>query len=319
MKRTIFFSAVILAMSACSPADVEKAGNEMGRPRAQQVVFHQATADEGLSDYWYQGKAEVTSYELSQNRYRDVHPGEAILIFVTEDFLTDKLVKNDNYSNPNSIPILKANMVRKFPTGIYDYSMMTSVFTPTETSAYPQTLKVSNSSQEWCGHTYMQVNKVGQGYNMTLHSYFENEADKIVIAPDAMFEDEMYNRIRMNPAGLPKGNIELFPSLTVTRLMHLSFKKLPAIAKTGAYAGRDFKGRNLRVYSLEYPSIQRTLEIVFEAEEPYRIVGWKDVYPSAFDGLPRVTLAKRKKSILSDYWKQNGLEDMRMRKELNLD
>jgi len=55
-----------------------------------------------LDDYWYQGKAEISSYQLEQARYSDVHPGEAVLVFVTEDFLTDKQVKNDNYTNKNS-------------------------------------------------------------------------------------------------------------------------------------------------------------------------------------------------------------------------
>ncbi|MEM1407815.1 MAG: septum formation inhibitor Maf, partial [Bacteroidota bacterium] len=39
-----------------------------------------------FNNYWYAGKAEITSYELKQSRYGEVHDGEAVLIFVTEPF-----------------------------------------------------------------------------------------------------------------------------------------------------------------------------------------------------------------------------------------
>ncbi len=318
MKSNFLIILSAFAFGACAPVG---SGNEREEavPGAKPVVFETTASSTSLSDYWYQGKAEVTSYELLQNRYNNVHPGEAVMIFVTEDFLTDKLVKNDNYVNPNSVPILKNNMVRNFPTGLYDYSLMTSVFTPVNTKEQPVTLKISSSSQEWCGHTYMQVNRVGQGYNMTLHSYFENEADKITITPTAIFEDELYNRIRMNPQNLPIGNLEIFPSLMVVRLRHLNFEPLQVKASLSPYEGKDFKGKELMSYSLTYPAISRQLDIVFENLAPYKIVGWRDAYPSAFDGQERITLAKRKKTIMSPYWQQNGLEDMKLRKELQLD
>ena len=318
MPREFIYILTLALVWGCSPMGKEIADEPTGPP-AREVVYRPAAGPVGLGDYWHQGKAEVTSYELLQNRYDDVHPGQAVMIFVTEDFLTDKLVKNDNYTNPNSVPILKNNMVRKFPTGLYDYSMMSSVFTPVQTDEHPHTLKISSSSQEWCGHTYMQVNRVGQGYNMTLHSYFENEADQVRIAPSALFEDELYNRIRMDPKSLPVGDIEIYPSLMVLRLMHQSFEPLAAKAALSDYSGKDFKGKGLKAYELSFPSIDRNLAIIFKAEAPYRIIGWKDAYPSAFDQQQRVTIAKRKKSVMSPYWQQNGLEDMKLRKALDLD
>ena len=59
------------------------------------------------------------------------------MIFVTEDFLTEKQVKNDHYKNPKSVSILKNNQISKFPTGIYDYSIMKSVFTPIDIKEFP--------------------------------------------------------------------------------------------------------------------------------------------------------------------------------------
>ena len=50
------------------------------------------------TNYWTQGKAEVNVYELSQNRYKENHSGNVVSIFVTEDFLTEKQVKNEYWN-----------------------------------------------------------------------------------------------------------------------------------------------------------------------------------------------------------------------------
>ena len=49
-----------------------------------------------FSRYWQQGKAELTSYTLEQARYGEIHQGEAVLVFVTEDLSKTKQVKLDN-------------------------------------------------------------------------------------------------------------------------------------------------------------------------------------------------------------------------------
>lgn len=316
MRNIIFLGICILLASCQNNTETSKATPSPAK--AIPAATKNFDSDNKLSKYWYEGKAEVSRYELQQNRYRDVHPGEAILIFVTEDFLTDKQVKNDNYSNPNSIPILKANMIRKFPTGLYDYSMMTSVFTPVGNSDYPNTLKVTTSSQEWCGHTYMQLNLGSNNYDVTLHSYFENEADQDIEVPVKILEDELFNRIRINPDNLPTGKMELLPSTVVARLMHLKYQPYEAVLSLAPYSGSEFEGEALQVYTIEYPELNRTLEIVFEQTAPYEIAGWKDSYPSAFDRQVRSTIAKKTHQIKNAYWSKNSLEDMEVRAELGL-
>lgn len=306
-----------LWLTACGPGEpAPRETGEAARTVATADVFDNSAG--GLSDYWYQGEAEVTRYELQQNRYGDVHAGEAVMIFVTEDFLTDKQVKNDRYQNPNSVLILKNNMIRKFPTGIYDYSMMTSVFTPVETSKNPMTLKVTTSSQEWCGHTFMQVNWEEDGYRTTLHSYFEKEADQVTKAPHAILEDELYNRIRIHPDGLPTGDLTILPSTMYVRLRHHPFEPVQAQATLHNYEGTDFTGEQLQAYRLVFPDHDRTLEIVFEKEAPYRIAGWTDRYPSMFDGQMRTTIARATKTIMTAYWQQNSREDQHLRRKLGL-
>lgn len=313
MKKILGLLLACLLCSYCS--NPENRTEDQG---TAQPVVNKIEETSGLSDYWYQGEAEINRYTLEQNRYKDVHPGEAVLVFVTEDFLTDKQVKNDNYTNPNSVPILKNNILKKFPTGIYDYSIMSSVFTPVETKKQPHTLKVTTSSQEWCGHTFMQINKDGKHYKTKLHSYFENEGDQERRVPIAMLEDEIFNRIRMNPKTLPTGKMQILPGTVYTRLRHFEFKPVEASASLGNYEGSDFEGDQLNVYQLRYPALNRTLEIIFEAEAPYEIIGWIDAYPSAFDRQVRKTIARRTHSIMSAYWTKNGLNDMALREQLGL-
>ena len=99
-----------------------------------------------FNDYWYNGTAELTRYKLEQGRYGELHEGDAVLIFVTEDFRSDTQVKYEGGDRKNVAPILKLNFTKKFLTGVYPYSLMTSIFTPVDVN--DKTIKVSTSVQE---------------------------------------------------------------------------------------------------------------------------------------------------------------------------
>lgn len=306
----------LLLFSACA-----KQSDSSTSTNGQAVRVNQAPAATKLGDYWYQGKAELSRYKLLQNRYKDQHPGEVVMIFVTEDFLTDKQVKNDNYTNPNSVPILKNNIVKTFPTGIYTYNIMTSVFTPVNTADQPRTLKVSNSSQEWCGQSYMQVNydEREKAYDFMLHSYFENEADKTGRVQAQWMEEEFFNRIRIAPDQLPTGKATVLPSTEYSRLTHRAYSPAQAELSLIDYTGADFSGEGLMNYTIHYPELKRDVEIIFEKEAPHHIIGWRDTYPSLFDKQPRTTIAKRTHTIMDAYWQHNALQDQAMRQDLGLD
>jgi len=122
--------------------------------------------------YWYAGDAEITSYTLEQARYGELHDGEAVMIFVTEPFSTNKMAKSDSPSEKD-VSVLKLNFTKNFNTGIYPYSMMNSTFFPFKNSLH--SLKISSSTQEWCGHTYMEMQNKGK-FDIDIKSYFENES-----------------------------------------------------------------------------------------------------------------------------------------------
>lgn len=282
------------------------------------VATSMSPIPEGLSDVWYEGKAELNTYTLQQNRYADQHPGKAVLIFVTEDFRTDKLVKDEGNNHPDGINVLKANYIRRFTTGLYDYSIMTSTFTPVDRSAYPHTMKVSTSVQDWCGQIYMQVGKDGKQYKSQIHSYFEQVADQRTKVPATLMEDELFSLIRMAPEALPTGTITILPGTAYTRLLHADFTPQKAEVSLAAYQGDDFTGDGLLAYTVRFAQNDRTLSIVFQQEPPYQIEGWLDTYPSVFDGKPRQTIARRQKTTWSPYWKKNSAADSTLRESLGV-
>jgi hypothetical protein len=261
--------------------------------------------------YWNQGKAELTRYHLDQARYGEMHAGEAVLIFVTEPFLPDKQVKLERGDPSKGISVLKLNFVRKFFTGIYPYSLMTSTFTPVG-SPNARALKVASSSQEWCGQTFTQLNLRGGQYRGLLRSYFEAEGDRDFEVAPAVLEDELWTRIRLAPETLPVGEVEVVPALQYARLWHKEVRPEKATASLRA-EGKD------SVYSLDYAAIPRKLVIRFENAFPYKITGWEETQPGGFEGSSLLTTkAVATGSLLLDYWRRHSNVDAHFRNQLGL-
>ena len=279
-----------------------------------------------FKSYWGRGKAELNRYSLQQARYGSNHTGEAILIFVTEDFLTDQKVKNETYKNNNSTQVLKLNFNRKFITGIYDYSTMVSVFTPIHSFKYPYTLKVSASSQEWCGHTYAQLVFDENEYELVSHSYFEKEVFENYELDPVLLEDDIMLRLRISPNDLPIGKIRIIPSLLDSRFRHFRLSVESAIAEKLPNRDTSFPGRDLKVYKIQYVSIDRVFKIIYQDQFPYTIMGFieetetkKAKSKKSISGRKsQVTEAIRTHSVMSDYWIRNQPRHKPLRKKLGL-
>jgi len=275
------------------------------------ISWSAQSIDDSFRKYWYQGKAELTRYGLQQARYGEIHKGDAVLIFVTEPFLSDKQVKYEHGEKSKAQSVLKLNLTRKFFTGIYPYSLMTSIFTPVDYQKQ-RTLKITSSSQEWCGHTFTQMNWRNGSYDVVVRSYFQDEGDQNFKIQQAWLEDEFWTRIRLAPETLPVGDVEIVPGLQFVRLWHKDAKPVKAAAKIT----EDGK---LKVYSVDYPSINRQLIIRFQKQFPHEIESWEETQPGGFGGsAPLTTKAVKTKTILLDYWNRHGNEDAHYRKELGL-
>jgi hypothetical protein len=162
------------------------------------------------------------------------------------------------------------------------------------------------------------LNLIGGKYKYEQRSYFEREGDVSNTMNAAFLEDELYTVLRMNPELLPKGDFPIIPALNFMQLKHLSNRTYKANAGIRTYKENAFQGEKLNEYRVRFPELKRELRIVFENKAPYKVVGWLDSFPSAFDGKIRTTRADLKKQKMIAYWKQNSLNDSSLRKELGL-
>lgn len=275
-------------------------------------------SDPDFKEYWYTGEAEISRYNLQEIRYGEVREGDAVLVFVTEDFLTDRQVKLESPRDGRPITsVLKLNFMKEFVTGVYKYNMMTSVFTPVGYDRRSRSLKVQSSSQEWCGMTYFQLNLRDDNYDIKGHSYFEQEGDYETSLNAAWLEDELWTKLRLSPELLPVGDIEIIPGAFAVRTSHSGWSTEKAKASKENYRGNEYPGDSLMAYTLNYENRDRTLTIVYESLFPHKIAGWKEIQTTP-TGDTLKARSVRTHTINTPYWKQNAKADENLRKKLGL-
>ena len=261
---------------------------------------------------WSDGQAEVSSYALTQPRYGQLRKGEATLIFVAEPHLRTTRVKPDGVGHPaeNVYYVLKLNHLRKFQTGVYPYSVMTSTFSYVDAKAGRMAgapSKVTFSSQEWCGHVFAQLRFEASSVHFTSNSYFDGEAEQAAQYPyssRSIVGDNLFVALRsLFGTWIEPGQEQTFtylPSLTEVRLQHrplawstVTVKRAPKPKQvklaTGAYLVDSYT-----MTSQGRPSM--TVQV--ESAWPHRIVAWQ-----TSDGeRAELTCSRRIK-----YWEHNKL------------
>ena len=315
MRSPISLSLLLLVVTGTGAAcrlPAAQQGNTSG-----PSILSFSGLNESFGDYWYQGAAEITTYDLEQARYGEIHVGSAVTIFVTEDFSRTKQVKlDDPYATPDdAVKVLKLNATREFNTGIYPYSIMTSVFTPVYRDTDPATVKLTASVQEWCGQTFVQMNRSDDGYRVRHFSYFEQDGDGDDQLEDAILEDELWNIIRLNPNDLPTGSIRIVSGAVHHRLAHRAWQPIQASASLHP----SIADSSLMDYRVEYPTEGRDLLIRYRIDFPHEIEYWQETQQGRDTRDPLVTRATLKRRMMIDYWTRNRPSDVELREELSLD
>ena len=320
MRSTILFISIAgLFLQGCTSNSANSANDENAsrKNKGKSVAL-----SKDFKDYWYSGKAELSSFKLEQARYGQLNEGEAVLIFVTEDFLTEKQVKHEHGKNNASANVLKLNKIKRFQTGMYDYSMMKSVFTPVQRYQYPHSLKLTTSAQDWCGHAYLQMNNRDGRYRWQGFSYFQDEVHEDYKTDTVWLEDEVWTKLKLAPNSLPTGEVKMIPGSIFKRLRHRKLDPEKAVIEQKAYEQKNnnFEGEGLMVYRIHYPEIKRTLSIIYEKSFPHLIQGWIDEHKSGFGDNAKTlkTTAIRQKTLRTDYWSKHGLQDSTWRKRLGI-
>lgn len=181
-------------------------------------------------EHWGDGRAEISSYDLTFPRYGELREGKAVLIFVTEPFTTEPRVKADAPGAPPSdvFQVMKLNLIRDFPTGIYDYNTMVSTFVGLEPFAglpAGSPAKVTFSSQEWCGQVWHQAVFHPDHVATSSHSYFGAEGDQSRSIPrrgELWTEDQLFHWARglALPVMEKRAETLMIPTLLEARLEH---------------------------------------------------------------------------------------------------
>ncbi len=304
---TTLTSICLLLLGACKNTTAPDATPEAKTTTASNFTYSPAKQ---YKDYWYNGTAEISSYALSQARYGEIREGEAVLVFVTEPFSTTYNTKADS-PTPDDPSVLKLNQTRNFTTGIYPYSLMNSSFFPVENGE--QSLKVSTSVQEWCGHVYMELQNKAQ-FNVRIDSYFQGESIADLTLDKVDLEDDIFSKIRLQPELLKQGELTIIPSFFYLRLKHVKTKSYKANAKLIEQEDGN------SMYTLTYPELGRKFTVTFKTDFPHTIESWTESYSSGFGANAKQiqTTATKIKTIRSDYWRRNANADMVLRDSLGL-
>jgi hypothetical protein len=304
--RYLWTCAIALLLFSCDTKNpVEKDGKtSIEEDPMDQLEDRQLTTE--FKKYWYNGTAEISTYELSQARYGEMREGTAVLIFVTEPFDKTDQIKADQSKDSNRT-VLKLNATRNFNTGIYPYSIMSSTFLPLDKK--DNAIKIATSIQEWCGHTYMQFNQDGDAYDVSLYSYFQSEGKEEFEVDNVMTENQIAAQLRLDPKAMPIGEIKIIPSTEYLRLKHVETKPYDAIAKLSEIPDGY-------LYSVKFTELERTIAFKTEKTFPYRILSWMDRYKDG--AAPMVSTGTLKKSINTAYWKKNANKDATLRDSLGL-
>ena len=249
------------------------------------VAAASSPAVNGQTDFgahWHDGRAELNGYRWSVTRYGQPRDGQAVMIFVTEPFSDSKRVKVDDPSKdpPDTLDVLKLNLVRDFQTGIYDYNTMTSVFVRT---ADFTPLKVSFTSAEWCGHVYEELIIGPKRIEQRFFSYFEDESSTGTLPgrPDGVGGDDLFILLRgLRGAYLEPGQKRTVPFLAgafARRLRHIplawgtaEIERLTGTREIEVPAGTF----TVDVYVVR-PDDGRVGTFFIEQPYPHRIVRWQ--------------------------------------------
>lgn len=272
--------------------------------------------------FWGDGKAELDGYALVEPRYGQPREGTAVAIFVTEDFSDALRVKADpgKHAQTDVVPVMKLNLVRDFQTGIYDYNTLTSTFVRTEPTgdvSWPL-MKTSFSSQEWCGHVYMQWLARGTKLVGTSHSYFDGEADatpELELPAGGVVEDAVPILVRglrgdwLAPGATRK--IAFLRSQLRTRLLHVPAKWGEA-AVSRAPSSSDVKTAlgTLRAFTYTVAETNGdTTTYTVEEAWPHRLLAWKSSSGES---------ARIRGSARLEYWKLHNNGDENYLRQLGL-
>lgn len=278
-----------------------------------------AQTGEDFWEYWGDGKAEVSSYEVEIPRYDIQRSGYDALIFVTEDFDSRRQVKTDS-KQASTVPVLKLNHVRRFQTGVYDYAMMLSVFYPVNVllkSELVAPLKSTLAVTEWCGNYFEQLNRQGSVVTRLHRSYFESEGDgqeSIGYSRGTLFEDDLLIRIRELTQPFSAGTYPIITSSFYGRLQQFIPARTSARVERSVMPAQDtvFGKHSVIRYRIQIDERSFTADVL--DAEGRQVLRWQRTFK--IDTTEYVERARLLKTERMPYWQLQGATGKTARSKL---
>lgn len=303
-----------VGISACLSSRGQSVGRELWPVHDATSAPPRASASEGFRGTWFDGTAELSGYQMTVARYGELRTGELVLTYVTEPMDRRTRIKDDDATAPDRIDVLKLNVNLTFLTGIYPYSVMTSVFSPIDdwgpASDRFSPVKITLTAQEWCGQVFHAIRPGRDAVAEELASYFASEGEisrRVPTAPGTLYEDALLIQLReLDGAFAAGGSWEgsLIPSLWRLRRAHVPLAPVPAtITREAAMRA----GVSVTRFVLTAGAYRRTFEV--ESTGPRRVLGW-----TTSDGEEARLLATAR----LPYWQLNHAGEESYRAQLGL-
>jgi hypothetical protein len=282
-------TALPLLLTACSTVpttgtppscDTPPGPREIGEDIAAgvQKPLDRVRVSAAFNKHWRDGKAELSGYSVTTMRYGKPRTGNAVLVYVAEPMDSRTWIKDDSASRGQRTEVLKLNHTLNFRTGIYPYSVMTSVFTPLDGQGRERfaPAKISLTAQEWCGHVFQQIYPKGTRFHNMGHSYFAGEGDRretVRTRALALYEDALWIQLRELDGPFAGGGDwsgDLVPSLWTARKRH---RPLRPVAATIRRTKTERDGTPVTRFTVASGGVTRTFDV--ERAFPRRILGWR--------------------------------------------
>lgn len=300
--------------SSVSNADKGKACPPCAQQGVPSSLPKQPTggASKAFWKRWGDGRAELSGYKGVVLRYGAKRQAETVLVYVTEPMDRRTWIKDDMARAPHRVSIFKLNHMLKFRTGLYPYSVMTSVFTTVEPWDRGQfaPVKIALSAQEWCGHVYHALWPWRGGFKSKILSYFASEGEKAKThktKAGTLYEDALWIRLREldRPFAGGKGwKGDLVPMIWTVRKAHQPIRPMPA---TISRADAVLDGKKVTRFTLRFGGFWRTFDV--EKAPSRRILRWQTSQGESL---------RLQKTARLPYWRLHNVGDERYRKRLGL-
>lgn len=231
-------------------------------------------------------------------------------MYVTEPISRRTLIKDDDAQGADRMDVLKLNISEKFLTGVYPYSVLTSVFCPSDQydRARFSPAKITLSAQEWCGHVFLGAWPDERSFALRGMSYFASEGDveeRVPCAQGTLYEDALLVQLRELDGPFAGGGDwegTLVPSLWRNRRAHRPLRPEPASIR------RSNLDEDTTRFTLEAGAFRRTFDV--EKRGDKRVIAWQ----SSDGGRARLLRSTR-----MPYWALHDPGDERHRAEFGLD